>query len=446
LCRTLLASGIAGLAVLPLASLGFVLDRGVIGLIALATFFAARSLGVVFPLVAQMAVPASAAAGRRAGLLYLTNIAGSAMGCLVTGFVLCDLLGVRALAMLLSALAISLASLLIFQFGPTRRAFLIVPSGAVLLLALFQGPLTHNAVESLLYKREMQRHPPLARVVENRYGIVAESPDGTVYGGGIYDGQFNTDLVHDVNGIMRAYSLSLFHAAPRQVFMIGLASGSWAQVVAANPMVQHLTVVEINPAYLPLIREQAQVASLLSNPKVSIIIDDANHWLRSHPDSRYDAVIANATYHYRANATTLLSQEFDRLIAQHLRRGGVYIYNTTDSARVQATGCENFRDGYRLFNFMVMGVDPLPVNAMRWRTNLLATRIDGRPVLDLGKDEDARQLDHLMMIPGYAQRLSPDPARQPLEACSSVMRRNAGVKPVTDDNMGTEWRYPLRLD
>jgi hypothetical protein len=51
-----------------------------------------------------------------------------------------------------------------------------------------------------------------------------------------------------------------------------------------------------------------------------------------------------------------------------------------------------------------------------------------------------------MMIPAYAHRLSSDPARQPLEACSSVMRRNAGVKSVTDDNMGTEWRYPLGLD
>ncbi len=446
LCRTLLASGIAGLAVLPLASLGFLLDRGIIGLIALATFFTARSLGVVFPLVTQLAVPASAAAGRRAGLLYLTNIAGSGVGCLLTGFVLCDLLGIRALAMLLSALALSLGGLLILHFGPARRTFLIIPSGAVLLLALFQGPLTRNAVESMLYKRETPRHPPLARVVENRYGIVAESPDGTVYGGGIYDGHFNTNLVHDVNGIVRAYSLSLFHPAPRQVFMIGLASGSWAQAIAANPMVQHLTVVEINPAYLPLIREQAQVASLLSNPKVSIIIDDANRWLRRHPDSRYDAVVANATYHFRANATTLLSREFDGLIAQHLARGGVYIYNTTDSVRVQTTGCENFRDGYRLFNFMVMGTDLLSVDAARWRANLLATRIDGHPILDLGKKEDARQLDHLMMIPAYAHRLSPDPARQPLESCSSVMRRSAGANPVTDDNMGTEWRYPLGLD
>ena len=51
----------------------------------------------------------------------------------------------------------------------------------------------------------------------------------------MYDGRFNTDLKHDTNGIVRPYALSLFHPAPRDVLMIGLSSGSWAQVIASNP-------------------------------------------------------------------------------------------------------------------------------------------------------------------------------------------------------------------
>ena len=71
--------------------------------------------------------------------------------------------------------------------------------------------------------------------MENRSGIITVSKSGIVYGHGMYDGRFNTDLMHDTNGIVRPYALSLFHPAPRNVLMIGLSTGSWAQVIASNP-------------------------------------------------------------------------------------------------------------------------------------------------------------------------------------------------------------------
>ena len=86
--------------------------------------------------------------------------------------------------------------------------------------------------------------------MENRSGIVTVDTDGTVFGNGMYDGKFNTDLKTDRNGIVRPYALSLFHAEPRDVLMIGLSSGSWAQVIASNPAVASLTVIEINPGYI----------------------------------------------------------------------------------------------------------------------------------------------------------------------------------------------------
>ncbi len=232
---------------------------------------------------------------------------------------------------------------------------------------------------------------PLTHIVENRYGIVAEAADGAVYGGGIYDGHFNVDPMHDNNGIIRIYGLSLFHPRLHDVFMIGLASGSWAQVVANDPNLRRLTIVEINPGYLPLVRERPEVASLLKNPKVTIVIDDANRWLKRHPAARFDAIVANATYHFRANASNLLSVEFNRMIAAHLNRGGVYLYNTTDSQRVQRTGCESFRFGYRFFNFMLTGNDPIPIDSAEWRKTLTAYRIDGRPSYDLATPAGSRR-------------------------------------------------------
>ena len=61
-----------------------------------------------------------------------------------------------------------------------------------------------NSYERLLYKGAFtgQRFRYL---LENRSGVIAVSQDGTVFGGGAYDGAFNIDLVHDVNPVFRPY-------------------------------------------------------------------------------------------------------------------------------------------------------------------------------------------------------------------------------------------------
>ena len=43
----------------------------------------------------------------------------------------------------------------------------------------------------------------------------------------------------------------------------------------------------------------------------------------------FDAVVANNTFLFRANATNLLSSEYLALVKQRLEPGGVYFYNTT---------------------------------------------------------------------------------------------------------------------
>ncbi len=286
----------------------------------------------------------------------------------------------------------------------------------------------------------------MARIVENRDGIIAVSPDGVVYGGGIYDGRFNTDIVHDTNGIIRPFALSLYHPAPRDVLMIGLASGSWAQVVASNPDVRRFTVVEINPGYIQLIRERPEVASLLTNPKVHIVIDDGRRWLKQHPELHFDAVLANTTYHFRANASNVLSSEFDDLIRAHLNRGGVFFFNTTDSLRVQRTGCESFRFGYRVTNHLLVSDLPFALDIGHWRQNLLATRIDGHGVFDLSRPADAAALRRVLSLAANANVNDADAPKRLMESCVSIRARTSGVRLITDDNMGTEWRQPLGLD
>jgi len=180
--RLLLLNGMLGLLILPALSLSAPLGNGVLGVIMLLTFLIARSLGIVFPLLAHFSVLPDRRSGGRIGLVLLADILGSAAGSMLTGFVLADVLGTRDLAILLSLL--SFAIVIPFAWlGAHRLKTSKIRLGAALTAAcgliVFQGALSARAMESMLYKAQAKDHPPLARIVENRDGIIAVSPDGT---------------------------------------------------------------------------------------------------------------------------------------------------------------------------------------------------------------------------------------------------------------------------
>jgi spermidine synthase len=228
--------------------------------------------------------------------------------------------------------------------------------------------------------------------------------------------------------------------------MIGFSSGSWAQVIANNPDVASLTVIEINPGYLSLVENTQAVASVLRNPKVTIIIDDGRRWLRSNPDRYFDAVVSNTTFYFRANVSNLLSVEFLDLVKAHLTPDGILFYNTTGSARVQRTACLAFPYGARFTNHMVLSLSPIAWDFDRWRRILEAYRIDGQPVIDTRRIEDHQTLERLMTI---ADDLSPSETpghTKSIERCTEILARTTDFNVVTDDNMGSEWRHLLGLE
>jgi spermidine synthase len=220
--------------------------------------------------------------------------------------------------------------------------------------------------------------------------------------------------------------------------MIGLASGSFAQVIANNPAVRSVTIVEINPGYFELIAQQDEIKSLLRNPKVRVIADDGRRWLTRHPDLRFDVIEGDTTFHFRANATNVLSREYLELVKRHLNPGGIYFYTTTMSRRVQRTGCMVFAHGARFVAHMVVSDTPIDWNYGRWRDVLTHYTIDGKAQFDPDSAADRAQIDTLMR--DY-RRDGPM-----IEECPQLLAATADRVVITDDNMGTEWRYFLNLE
>jgi spermidine synthase len=394
-------------------------------------------LGSGFPLLAHATIASGSGAGKGISYLYLSNIIGSAFGSFLVGFVILNYWSTRATSTLLLTLGVAAFLTLALLSKAKAGQLTIAATCAAICVALVWAsrPIYSGMYERLLNKRDYILGRQFVAFVENRSGEIAVDRDGIVYGGGVYDGRFNTDLVTDTNGIFRAFAIAGMHPAPSEMLIIGLSSGSWAQVVANNPAVKDITIVEINPGYTPLIAKQKEVQSLLSNSKVHIVIDDGRRWLVSHPDRKFDFILMNTTHYWRANASNLLSREFLGLIRAHLKPGGIEYYNTTWSENALATGVAAFPYSLRVSNFLAVSDSPIIFERAAWRQKLVDYSIDGHPVFDLSLPLNRRRLEEVLSV---ADR-STDPHRGS-ESRSDMQKRLKNTSIITDDNMGTEWQ------
>jgi len=184
-----------------------------------------------------------------------------------------------------------------------------------------------------------------------------------------------------------------------------------------------IDIIEINPGYLDLIRDYPELAPLLEDGRLRIHIDDGRRWLRRNPAARFDVVIQNTTFHWRANAGDLLSFDYFSELKQHLNPGGIMAANATGSMDVFATARAVFPYAYRYSNFVYASDQPLAVDVSRLRD---VQRPDGKPFV-LGGAADGSVADLL--------------SRARLEPVGEFLARlhaRAGI--ITDDNLLTEYR------
>ena len=178
----------------------------------LMVYLVARCWGSLLPYLAELGI-----AGRRQVPACARHCSisptssGAAAGSILTGFVLMDHMGLVAIAVTLVVAGLLCVIVLI---GCARIA---APGKAA------RGSIGWRARRArggcsiprlagrCARKPAMEGSPdakPFVDIVENRSGIITVDADGTVFGHGMYDGQFNTDLKHDTNGIVRPYALS----------------------------------------------------------------------------------------------------------------------------------------------------------------------------------------------------------------------------------------------
>jgi spermidine synthase len=110
----------------------------------------------------------------------------------------------------------------------------------------------------------------------------------------------------------------------KKVLVIGCGAGVTAGAVSVSPMVESVTIVDIEPLVPQVAREYFGSVNhdVLKNPKVRVVADDARHFLMT-TDETFDAITSDPLDPWVKGAATLYTREFFDTAKAHLNPGGV---------------------------------------------------------------------------------------------------------------------------
>ena len=266
-------------------------------------------LGMVSPFAIRLAVVGIETAGAVAGRLYALSTAGSLVGTFVPALVLIPAIGTQRTFLVVAAL-LALSSC--FLLG-TR--YLAVPVVLVALVAVPPGAV--RATDGLLHEEsstqqyiQVVQKPDGRRVLYLNEGIAAHSvwtPNGVLTGG-------------EWDAVLALPPL-LGHPL-RRVAILGNAAGTTARALARYYPRARVDGVEVDPAVSRVGRSYFGMGEI---PNLTIHDADARPFLRSS-DARYDLIVVDA-YHQPYVPFYLATQEFFRLVRDHLTPGGIVSLN-----------------------------------------------------------------------------------------------------------------------
>ena len=396
---------------------------------ALAIAFTAALKSTLFPIVHHLgSFSQGPRVGRSVSRIYFGNILGATLGPLVTGFVALDYLSVDQYFGVIAAICL-LASAACAVKSTKPRVLLVTLSTALILSPIAYG--TALPGPGSLVEFAAGATQPVINWITNRHGVIhtiRTKRGDLVFGGNVYDGIAAVNVDINQNNLERLYILALLNKNPKRVLFIGLSAGAWVRAMQGFPTVENIDVVEINSGYIELIKSYPQLASLLNDPHVHMHIDDGRRWLRRNPDARFDFIVQNTTYYWRANAGNLLSKEYFSETRRHLNPGGVVIANTTGSFDVLATVQAVFGHSYRFRNFVYASDSPQSLDIAGLSK---IHRPDGTPLISDGAP-----------LTGVASMLKVAKL-EPVE--DFLARRRAHSEIITDDNLISEYRDGRRF-
>jgi spermidine synthase len=293
--------------------------------------------GASFPLALASVASPGQDAGRMVGRVYAANTVGAIVGALFMSLVMVAWVGTQHSQQVLIVLAGIGAALMLLpvfagasgtmQFSAKSAGFAVAivacgllfgsvvtpPPALLVAYGRFSSPRYFNHGDFVYFGEGMNSSPAVS-VLSN--GVVNYHNAGKV--------QASSEPQDMRLQRMLGHFTTLVPAHPASVLVIGCGAGVTAGAVSISPLVEKVTIAEIEPLV-------PQVASkyfgefnynVIKNPKVHVQIDDARHFLGT-TEEKFDAITSDPFDPWVKGAANLYTKEFWELAKSKLNPGGV---------------------------------------------------------------------------------------------------------------------------
>jgi len=340
----------------------FLLSSHAIALLVMlpATFCA----GMTLPLITYVLL--GAGHGERSiGAVYASNTLGSIVGVIAAAHFGLPLLGLKGLIAAGAALDVALGIFLLWRIatpGATRAAPVAAAIAAAAFGAVALGvTLDLHKMASGVFRRGELYSKSDAGLVYYRDGKTAsvsllDFPEGlSLRTNGKSDGAINLRTgrrISDEITMVLTAALPLAHLPDaRHAAVIGIGTGLSSHTMLASHTIERVDTIEIEPAMAEAARKfAARNAAVFADPRSAIVFEDAKTYFSSRGE-RYDIIISEPSNPWVSGVSSLFTDEFYRLVRNHLKPGGVlvqwfqvYEIDITLVASVMRALAQNFPD------------------------------------------------------------------------------------------------------
>ena len=357
-------------------------------------------MGASLPLLQRTVQTDARLVGRRVGALMAANIAGSALGAMLTGWVWLTWLGSGGtLRLLVAASAIFPVCGLARSFrSPARITSRIAYTLAAAIAALL---VTAIPDQGAFWARLHGGLPPFVVAGEDGSGtsLLRKMPGDTrvvVFVNGIGQSWIPYGGIHTVLGALPA----LLHPRPRNAVVIGLGSGDTVFALAARADIARITCVEIiRPQLDTLARLDATwgypaLRTVLTHPRITHLYGDGRSYLMRTRET-YDIIETDALRPTSAYSGNLYSEQYFDLIRRHLNPGGLAV-SWAPTTRVQDTFAKVFPHAIAFQDILIGSNEPIAFEPELVRQRLLAPEV---------RDHFASaSIDIAALVGGYLER------------------------------------------